>query len=198
MKPSMVVAMILVLTSTGQAEHRRVTPTETIIVCMHSYPPIPNVKPAVAEVFARAGVAIVWKDSKCPKDGIGVSFQNPTPRSLKPGVLAYALPYERVDIRVFYDRIHLFGTDAESNALIYVIVHEITHILQGVATHSDEGVMKAEFTENDRIRMKRGEPLAFSPQDLTLIHNGIAARARALAAVKPHTGLAASITRQRD
>jgi hypothetical protein len=195
MKPTIAVATILALASTGKAKQHQVTPTETVIVCMDKPPAVPMVQLTVSEIFARVGIAIAWRGAKCPEDGIRVSVQTATPGNLRPGALAYSMPYERVHICVFYDRIHLFGAAEEAGILAYVIVHEITHILQGVATHSAEGVMKAEFTEDDRRRMARREPLEFTPLDLKLIRDGIAGRTRALAGAGPNTKAALSVAR---
>jgi len=90
--------------------------------------------------------------------------------------LAYAFPYEGVHIEVFYDRIDYGAPDVRTALLAHVLVHEITHILQGVSRHSDNGVMKARWDASDRAGMVR-IPLAFEPQDVVLIHEGLKARA---------------------
>jgi len=56
-----------------------------------------------------------------------------------------------------------------------VLVHEITHILQGVDRHSAQGVMKAQWDDNDYSAMA-WKPLPFSPIDVELINRGLATR----------------------
>jgi hypothetical protein len=56
-----------------------------------------------------------------------------------------------------------------------VIVHEMTHILQGIDRHSASGVMKAVWTSSDYTLMKRGM-LRFTAMDVEMIREGFAAR----------------------
>jgi hypothetical protein len=49
-----------------------------------------------------------------------------------------------------------------------VLVHEITHILQGVDRHSESGIMKAQWTIDD-YRAMASKPLSFTPLDVKLI-----------------------------
>jgi hypothetical protein len=64
---------------------------------------------------------------------------------------------------------------AMARAYAHVIVHEITHILQGVARHSETGIMKATWTRDDFMRMQT-TPLAFSADDIEMIHLGMLRR----------------------
>jgi hypothetical protein len=132
-------------------------------------------KAASSGIFAGIGVKIQWHDlSKCPTEGILIRFSNETPASLMPGALAYALPYEGTHIVVFYDRV----TKRPGNVSIllgHVIAHEVTHILQGLVRHSESGVMKAQWTGADYLRMT-WEPLQFTDHDVLLIHRGLKAR----------------------
>lgn len=96
--------------------------------------------------------------------------------ALRPGALAYALAYEGVHIQVFYDRIAVSDPDLVPYLLANVVVHEITHILQGIDRHSDSGIMKARWTAYDFTMMKRHQ-LGFTDFDVELIQCGLAARA---------------------
>jgi hypothetical protein len=58
-----------------------------------------------------------------------------------------------------------------------VLAHEITHILQGISRHSASGVMKARWTINDFAGMSI-HPLRFEEEDVDLIYEGLARRAR--------------------
>ena len=95
-----------------------------------------------------------------------------------PGVLAYAMPYEGAQIRVLYHRIarnHPEEYEAQV-VLAYVLVHEIAHLLQGVARHSDSGIMKKLWAPCDIWAMRTGK-LSFEPLDLELIRDGLTKRA---------------------
>jgi len=54
----------------------------------------------------------------------------------------------------------------------HVLVHEITHVLQGVSRHSEEGVMKARWNIPD-FRAMEAHPLPFDRLDVLLIHAGV-------------------------
>jgi len=134
------------------------------------------------EIFDGAEVKIDWRrgqptsQSRSEKP-IVVEMITDTPRGLKPGALAFARPYEGVHITVFYDRVRA-ATEPEltPNVLAHVLVHEITHILQGTCRHSATGVMKAHWTHTDYMEMGQ-KPLSFTEEDFQLIRTGLVARA---------------------
>jgi len=90
-----------------------------------------------------------------------------------------ALPFEGSHIRVFYDRVQA-TVDAEMvpRLLAYVLVHEITHVIEGTDHHSDSGIMKARWDAEDYQQMRRSS-LAFTEEDLQLIRTGLARRSSA-------------------
>ncbi|HTB19754.1 MAG TPA: hypothetical protein VK708_16645 [Bryobacteraceae bacterium] len=157
-----------------------------VTVCIDQVPAagnLPRAEMLAANMFSNIGVKLHWRHS-CPAAGdsiqIGISVK--TPANDSPGALAYAMPYEGVHIVVFYDRInHSARGDLSTVVLAHVLVHEITHVLQGVDRHSESGVMKAHWTARDYSQMK-DRPLPFTDWDIELIHNGLAARAGRLAA----------------
>lgn len=59
--------------------------------------------------------------------------------------------------------------------LAHVLAHEITHILEGIARHSQQGLMKAKWDNKDYVRM-RERSLKFTPEDVNLIYEGLLAR----------------------
>ncbi len=130
-------------------------------------------------MFAAVGVTLEWHDevSSCQRqpDAMVVSFMMSTPKKFHPGALAYALPYEGVHIQVLYDRIARADPELVPSLMANVIVHEITHILQGIDRHSTDGIMKAVWNSSDYTRMKRGQ-LRFTAIDVEMIHDGFAAR----------------------
>lgn len=156
-------------------------------VCTESLPQIGFLAESRAsKMFAAADVEIDWRSARpCPADAIRVRFTNSTDPLEFPGALAYALPYEGTTIVVFYDRLQQCSacthSAGHSAVLAHVLVHEITHILQGFVGHSAEGVMKARFTPSDLSGMSFA-PLPFTPMDLYLLQQGLAKReARQLA-----------------
>jgi hypothetical protein len=82
--------------------------------------------------------------------------------------LAYPLPYEGSHILILYDRLlRKFQEGGISSLLAHVLVHEDTHILQGIHRHSDRGVMKANWDGSDYKAM-RWKPLSFTAEDIDL------------------------------
>ena len=59
--------------------------------------------------------------------------------------------------------------------LAHVMVHGTTHILEGLERHSDNGVMKAHWTNEDIASMARKQ-LSFDPSDLEYIRLGLSRR----------------------
>jgi len=57
----------------------------------------------------------------------------------------------------------------------HVMAHEIVHILEGVARHSSEGVMKARWSDHDCAELT-SKPLPFAAEDLELIRAHFEAR----------------------
>jgi len=134
-----------------------------------------------AKMFAAAGVRIMWHfgepsyrelDQDRP---IVIRTSFGAPASERPGALAYALPYQGFRIVVYYDRIKASHPEAPIVVLAHVLVHEITHILQGVTRHSATGVMRATWTAKEYDDMLR-KPLSFTAEDIEWIRIGLAAR----------------------
>ena len=77
---------------------------------------------------------------------------------------------------MFYDRIQSLarGTNRQSALLAYVLVHEITHVIQGVNRHSQTGVMKAHWSTEDQTAILERR-LGFEEHDVQLLRQGLAA-----------------------
>jgi hypothetical protein len=138
-----------------------------------------------AKMFAGLGIEIQWRRGEprsARPDNIVIRMSGRTPRDYCRGALAYALPYEGVHITVFFDRVQqAVAPYLVPILLAHVLVHEITHVLQAVNGHSQEGVMKARWDDGDYARMAQ-QPLSFTEADVLLIQNGLASRASKLAA----------------
>ena len=132
-------------------------------------------------IFAEIGVEIDWYvGSSCPSsaDVILVSFSFVTPDTLREDALAYAHPYEGTHMVVFFDRVSRQARARclrVNRLLAYVLAHEIAHLLQGISQHSATGIMKARWTGDDSLPMRR-RALRFSPVDVELINLGLVAR----------------------
>jgi hypothetical protein len=135
-------------------------------------------------MFAAAGVRIEWHghppEGASPHGGaLAIELASNTPDSLLPGALGFARVYEGVHIDIFCDRLDRLAPSSKMAVplLAHVLVHEITHMLQGIDRHSESGVMKANWTASDYAEMV-SSPLPFTPVDIQLIHLGLAAGAR--------------------
>src|SRR5215467_6036537 len=52
-------------------------------------------KVVASDIFAGIGVKILWHSPRqCPAEAILITFSNDEPASLRPGALAYAMPFE--------------------------------------------------------------------------------------------------------
>jgi hypothetical protein len=132
-----------------------------------------------SRIFADIGVGIEWRHAgSCPAGALRISFSDQAPANLMPETLAYALPYEGSHIVIFYDRVQARAPGPRNFPVLmaHVMAHEVTHVLEGISRHSEEGVMKAHWTQNDCTSML-WKPLKFADEDIALIHSGLARRA---------------------
>jgi hypothetical protein len=127
-------------------------------------------------VFATADVRIAWHGA--PRSGwkgqsrvIIIQLEMTTAVVYRVGALGYSLAYEGVHASLFYDRIRQMNQqNLESPLLGHAMVHEITHLLQGISRHSATGVMKARWDSGDYLEMKR-HLLSFTSEDIQMIRN---------------------------
>ena len=179
MKTSAMITMATMLAGGGWAATR--VDNQRLAVCTEDgkHAGVADARAKASSLFLSAGVRLEWRDqvSDCKGrlDAMVVSFRAMTPKTFHPGALAYAFPYEGVHIEVFYDRIAQADPALLPSLMANVIVHEMTHILQGIDRHSPSGVMKALWTSSDYTLMKRGL-LRFTAVDVEMIRNGFAAR----------------------
>jgi hypothetical protein len=138
-------------------------------------------------------VQLMWKDqmgqssnaaADCVNEAatrnLAVAIVPHAPAGFSHVALATALPYadSGVRIMVFYDRVEplLRGHHApQATVLGYVLAHEIAHVLQGIARHSERGIMRARWTDNDFKQMGI-KVLSFTPDDVQLIRHRLALR----------------------
>jgi len=129
-----------------------------------------------ADIFAGIGVTLNLRDGNPPASEaapIIIEFDDRTPETLLPRAWAYSLPFEGVHIRIFWDRMCL--EEFPYQLLAHVMVHEITHIIQGSDLHAREGIMNAHWAGKERWGMGR-KPLHFTDADVLLIYQGLDSR----------------------
>jgi len=142
MKKAMV--MILGAAMGSGAWAKGVTPGPAVAVCMESNADatVDRAQLEASAIFSEVGVKIAWRSGRAcsAADVIHIHLSDQTPASLKPGALAYARPYEGTYIEVFCDRVaKTAGAETLPHLLAHVLVHEITHILEGRAALRDGG-----------------------------------------------------------
>jgi hypothetical protein len=133
------------------------------------------------QMFARIGVSVKWHQGKPPREdteAIAVSLVSGLREQFYPDALGYATisPHAAGRVFVLADRLK---EEADPRLvptiLAHVLVHEITHVLEGVSRHSETGLMKANWTGKDYAAMAH-KPLEFAPVDVNIIHYRLAHR----------------------
>jgi hypothetical protein len=194
MKFAAALAMSLALAVIAQAAGR-------VRVCVNSgtyvsFSDLAKAETIASRMFATAGVTLEWRDAgsaACRNSDqartVVLDFHVHTAPSDHPGAFAYALPYQGSHIVVLFDRFEesAGGPRQVSTILAHVMAHEITHLLEGFARHSQTGVMKAHWDAYDFMQMAL-TPLPFDPVDIFLIQRSLRVSAvAATPAVPPAT-----------
>jgi hypothetical protein len=147
-----------------------------------------------AAVLKDAGIAVVWRE--CPSElddcaapleatEVMVRLVNSPRRMLAADDLADSLGYSLVDVKegrgwlatIFVDRIDRVarGANASSTRLFgRAMAHEIGHLLLGVPTHADHGLMRGRWTA---AQLHRDAPLDWlmSRSEATVMRQSLAA-----------------------
>lgn len=129
----------------------------------------------VSKLFAKAGVQIRWQlPLGDRKPAFHVLVVGPAPASVSPEAMASAR-INRKSITVYWDRVQrqarLAHPAVAKIVLAYAIAHELAHAIQGLARHSESGIMKAQWTTDDFTAMLFGR-LEFAPHDIVMIRSG--------------------------
>jgi hypothetical protein len=148
---------------------------------------------AASNIFAGIHIRLIWAGptqqvSSAAAGCVGepatydlaVEIVPHAPASFSDVALAMALPHADSGVRIviFYDRVEplLRGHQAPQAAVLgYVLAHEIAHVLQGIARHSEAGIMRARWTDND-LKQMGIRVLTFTPEDVQLIRRRLAPR----------------------
>jgi len=150
----------------------------TVTVCMEPAPHVlMGVRPLASAMFASIGVRIDWRElDSCPAGvsaiQVRLSHDSTRVRDFGAEALAFARPYTRTVV-VFLDRVQELNRNAGVwSVMAHVLVHEITHVLEGIDRHSATGIMKARWDYRDYFEMDR-KSLPFAQEDVNLIYNGL-------------------------
>jgi hypothetical protein len=183
MKTKRLAAMLAMAGATLCAGERVTAQKATVTVCMDvDQHVLMGVRPLASAMFAGIGIGIDWREpDSCPK-GVGAIQVHlshaPANSNTSSDALAFAQPYQQT-IVVFVDRVEQLNRKGVRSAMAHVLVHEITHVLEGVDRHSATGIMKARWSDKDYFEMCR-KPLTFADEDVNLIYAGLNASRDAL------------------
>jgi len=178
MKTATMITTTILFGISAQAEKPGEKPDMMICARWSSDPNTYKARRMAAEMFDGIGVTVQFllNPRTCPAEATQITLSEDTPKDLLPGALAYARPYEGVHIQIFYDRVcNAVRPRAVPYLLAHVLVHEITHILQGSSRHSATGIMKAQWDAADYSQMEQ-MPLRFASEDIRLIRQALSSR----------------------
>jgi hypothetical protein len=144
-----------------------------------------------SELFEDIGIRVHWTCNN-EASSIGVRVREYAPRDFHKGAFAYALPYAHEGDRVivFYDRFAPMAVSTPMVAAIvfgHILAHEIGHVLAGVDSHSESGLMRARWTDEDYMDM-RVHKLRFSPEIERYIYQNLSLQEEAKPHPKPELG----------
>jgi hypothetical protein len=175
MKTKCLAAMVAMTGASLFAGQRATAQKATVTVCMDPDPHVlMGVRPLASAMFATIGVRIDWREQDSCPAGVGalqvrLSYNSTGMRNAE--ALAFAQPYVG-SIVVFLDRVQELNRNGGPSVLAHVLVHEITHVLEGIDRHSATGIMKAHWNDSDYFEMRR-KPLVFAKEDVNLIYDGL-------------------------
>jgi hypothetical protein len=121
-------------------------------------------KEITERIYQDAGIRLTWNDHCDPKSGLTQFFVRIVPRSLNlPGEdfgIAFVGPDGRgVQADVFYSGIVQLAEDNSVNPaeiMGHVMAHELGHLLLGMNSHSNMGIMQAHWSGRQFHEMSRG------------------------------------------
>jgi hypothetical protein len=195
MKTTRLVAMLAMAGASLFAGQSAAPQKATVNVCMETDPYILiGVRPLASAMFASIGLRIAWHElDSCPAEvgamQVRLSHDAPSIRnSASEAALAFAQPYAGT-IVVFIERVRQLHRNGTRLVMAHVLVHEITHVLEGISRHSSTGIMKTQWNKNDFFEMRR-KPLPFAQEDVNLIYDGLKVPRVAPAAVVTRAAVA--------
>lgn len=178
---SQALAMALVYAIGGGIAPATPAPARQLTVCLIA-PETRDVLEATrlaTTLFARIDVTVNWERlaHRCPAAAVRLAFWRETPMIINPGAFGRAFPAEGVRADVFMDRVRSAVPESFLPFVLgHVLAHELAHVAQAERRHSGEGLMKAQWTPAEVSRMPWSH-LAFTPDDVARIHEGLRLRA---------------------
>jgi hypothetical protein len=155
-------------------------------------------KSVATDVYAEIGIRLIWhaaaaKPAGCTQTAMHrmVVVELTQTKSLQYSDSAYAAsrPYAPLGpcVTLFWDRLleNVKKSPVTAGYLLgYALAHEIGHVLEGVARHSETGVMKSSWSLAEIRDMPR-QGLHFSPGDAALIRRVLAGPYTSLSVAHP-------------
>lgn len=177
------VVVLFAVGTLARAANEPLTPKRVVTACLNpgtNGSMLYRGQATATQILKSAGIRLDWRREERTCDqgqGILVTVSLETPPNQHVGALAYALPFHRTHVVLFYDRVLTAASPVVTPWLLgHVLAHEIVHVLQGVDAHSASGMMKPRWDKRDFDAMQRA-PLPFTPEDLVLIDRGLEWRA---------------------
>jgi hypothetical protein len=173
---------------------------EPIFVSVHNYAGIESAvlkeaEKTAARVLATGGVQVRWLECQQNREQPEQCENEPSPsvlvlhllparatrRGAPSGSLGFAVPSEPGTFEafagVFCDRIERLSSRGFSEPVIlgHAIAHELGHLLLGIESHSQDGIMKAEWHHKELERAENAT-LVFDPVQRTRIRQTLMSR----------------------
>jgi hypothetical protein len=140
-------------------------------------------------MFEKIGVHVNWRTGELSatrgdagnetlRKAFGIRTLKHAPESATAGALASAriVGAAGTEITVYKDRVLRFLDNHSNLAGVgagYVLAHELAHVMQGVVRHSESGILKAQWS-NDDFEEMIFHKLVFTNFDVELVHKGLA------------------------
>jgi hypothetical protein len=183
----LILATVLALAACAEEAEYALKVCMTIPVSHPAWAYTARARAVAGEILREAGVAVLWQTAgkNCVHDraAIMVRVRDRAPANAGTHAAARAYPYGSTVVEVFLDRIADGRGDRLGPLLGHVVAHEIGHVLEGIARHSEHGVMKACWSDEEQ-RAMNARPMSFAPEDIDMIRIGMAQRQQPLSTLK--------------
>jgi hypothetical protein len=175
-----------------------------LILRVYNYARIDPVSMALSEkvasaIFAKVGIELVWLDcsvSRPPSRASPACQSRMGPNDLVLRILPRHMAIKLAtrneplgsaqtctesepacEVNVFYHRVDELSTRGyrADRVLGYVIAHEVAHVLLG-PRHSEEGILRGEWTRDDLVRISWGLVLDFTKDQSSQLRNAVLRR----------------------
>jgi len=125
---------------------------------------IKSAKETASRIYRDAGVSIVWKNHSDPATGATELFIRIVRRSLNLPGDDFGIAFVGGDGRgvqadIFYSGIEQLTNNTSANpaqVMGHVMAHELGHLLLGMNSHSNLGIMQAHWTDQQLRMMSKG------------------------------------------